>query len=101
VLLDRHGPVVRLGLDPRVKFVRTSAQEEKLTQALSRYYGETVRLEFSAASGDFETPAQTEFRASQQALESARQAFETDPGVQGLRDRFGATLLPETIRPVK
>jgi DNA polymerase-3 subunit gamma/tau len=101
VLLDRHGPVVRLGLDPRVKFVRTSVQEEKLTQALSRYYGETVRLEFSAASGDFETPAQAEFRASQQALESARQAFETDPGVQGLRDRFGATLLPETIRPVK
>jgi DNA polymerase-3 subunit gamma/tau len=47
------------------------------------------------------TPAQAEQRASQQELEAARQAFETDPGVQGLRERFGATLLPNTIRPVK
>ena len=101
VLVGRQGAVVRLGLDPRVKFVRTSAQEEKVAQALSRYYGETVRLEFSTASVDVETPAQADLRASQQELESARQAFETDPGVQGLRERFGATLLPETVRPVK
>ena len=28
-------------------------------------------------------------------------AFEEDPGVKGLRERFGATVLPETVRPVK
>jgi DNA polymerase III subunit gamma/tau len=92
---------VRLALDPRVKFVRTSSQEEKLAQALSRYYGETVRLEFATAALDAETPAQAELRASQEELQMARQAFETDPGVQGLRERFGATLLPDTVRPVK
>jgi DNA polymerase III subunit gamma/tau len=101
VLVGRQAGLVRLGLDPRVKFVRTSAQEEKLAQALSRHYGETVRLEFSAAAADVETPAQAELRASQQELETARQAFETDPAVQGLRERFGATLLPDTIRPLK
>jgi DNA polymerase-3 subunit gamma/tau len=101
VLLGRQGAVVRLGLDPRVKFVRTPALEEKLAQALSRYYGETVRLEFSTASGEVETPAQADVRASQQELESARQTLETDPVVQGLRERFGATLLPDTVRPVK
>jgi DNA polymerase-3 subunit gamma/tau len=100
-LVGRQGAVVRLALDPRVKFVRTPSQEEKLAQALSRYYGETVRLEFTTATLDTETPAQAEQRASQQELESARQAFETDPGVQGLRERFGATLLPDTVRPVK
>ena len=101
VLTGRQPGIVRLALDPRVKFVRTSSQEEKLAQALSRYYGETVRLEFTTANGEAETPAQAEQRASQQELDSARQAFETDPGVQGLRERFGATLLPETVRPVK
>jgi DNA polymerase III subunit gamma/tau len=101
VLAGRQPGIVRLALDPRVKFVRTSSQEEKLAQALSRYYGETVRLEFTTANGEAETPAQAEQRASQQELDSARQAFETDPGVQGLRERFGATLLPETVRPVK
>ena len=47
------------------------------------------------------TPAQVEQRATQQELDSARRALEADPGVQGLRERFGATLLPETVRPVK
>jgi DNA polymerase-3 subunit gamma/tau len=101
VLVGRQAGLVRLALDPRVKFVRTSSQEEKLAQALSRHYGETVRLEFTAASGEAETPAQAEQRVSQQELDVARQAFETDPGVKSLRERFGATLLPDTIRPVK
>lgn len=101
VLIGHQPGLVRLALDPRVKFVRTSSQEEKLAQALSRHYGETVRLEFTAASGEAETPAQAEQRASQQELDVARQAFETDPGVKSLRERFGATLLPDTIRPVK
>ena len=93
--------MVRLAIDPSVKFVRTASQEEKLAQALSRYYGETVRLEISTASGEFETPARAELRANQQELESARQSMETDPAVQGLRERFGATLLPNTVRPIK
>jgi DNA polymerase III subunit gamma/tau len=101
VLLGRQGGLVRLALDPRVKFVRTPTQEEKLAQALSRYHGETIRIEITMASGDVETPAQAEQRVSQQELEGARQAFESDPGVQGLRERFGATLLPDTVRPVK
>lgn len=100
-LVGRQGGLVRLALDPRAKFVRTPSQEEKLAQALSGYYGETVRIEISAATSEVETPAQVEQRASQQELETARQAFETDPGVQGLRERFGATLLPDTVRPVK
>ena len=100
-LVGRQGGLVRLALDPRVKFVRTPAQEEKLAQALSRFYGETVRVEFTSTMPDTETPAQAEQRASQQELETARQAFESDPGVQGLRERFGATLLPDTVRPLK
>jgi DNA polymerase-3 subunit gamma/tau len=100
-LVGRHGAVVRLAIDARVKFVRTPSQEEKLAQALSRYYGETVRLEFTTAAPETETPAQAEQRASQQELDTARQSFEAEPGVQGLRERFGATLLPDTVRPLK
>jgi len=100
-LVGREGAVVRLALDPRSKFMRTAALEEKLAQALSKYYGEPVRLEFSAVAPQAETPAQAGERASQEEVESARRAFESDPGVQGFRERFGATPLPETIRPVK
>jgi DNA polymerase III subunit gamma/tau len=101
VLVGREGAVVRLGLDPRSKFMRTAAVEEKLAQALTKYYGEPVRLEFTAVTPQAETPAQADQRASQEQADSARRAFESDPGVQGFRERFGATPLPETIRPVK
>jgi DNA polymerase III subunit gamma/tau len=101
VLVGREGAVVRLALDPRSKFMRTAAVEEKLAQALAKYYGEPIRLEFSAVLPQAETPAQAGQRVSQEEAESARRAFESDPGVQGFRDRFGATMLPETIRPLK
>jgi DNA polymerase-3 subunit gamma/tau len=101
VLVGREGAVVRLALDPRSKFMRTPAVEEKLAQALAKYYGELIRLEFTAVAPQAETPAQADQRASQEEAEAARRAFESDPGVQGFRDRFGATPLPETIRPVK
>jgi DNA polymerase-3 subunit gamma/tau len=101
VLVGREGAVVRLALDPRSKFMRTPAVEEKLAQALTKHYGEPVRLEFTTVAPQAETPAQADQRASQEETEAARRAFESDPGVQGFRERFGATPLPETIRPVK
>jgi DNA polymerase-3 subunit gamma/tau len=101
VLVGREGAVVRLALDPRSKFMRTAAVEEKLAQALARHYGEPIRLEFTTAISLAETPAQAGERATQEEAEAARRAFESDPGVQGFRERFGATPLPETIRPLK
>jgi DNA polymerase-3 subunit gamma/tau len=102
VFLGRNGALIRLGLDPRHQLVRTMATEEKLAQALARHFGSTVRLEFQAgASQGAETPAQAQRRASEAELASARRAFEEDAGVKGLRERFGATVLPDTVRPVK
>ncbi|HEY6823475.1 MAG TPA: DNA polymerase III subunit gamma/tau [Steroidobacteraceae bacterium] len=102
VFLGRQGVMVRLGLDPRHQLVRTLATEEKLAQALSRHFGSTVRLEFhSGTAQGAETPAQAQRRASDAELAAARRAFEEDAGVKSLRERFGATVLPDTVRPVK
>jgi len=101
VFIGRQGALVRLALDPRNQLLRTAALEEKLAQALARYYGEPVRLEFQAVAPGLETPAQAQRRASDEELAAARRAFEDDAGVKGLRERFGATVLPETVRPVK
>jgi DNA polymerase-3 subunit gamma/tau len=100
-VLGRQGSVLRLALDARNKHMRTAAQEEKLAQALSRHFGQPIRLEFETAASGIETPALAEHRASMEDLDAARKAFESDPGVKGLRERFGATLLPDTVRPVK
>ena len=101
VFIGRQGAVVRLALDARNKHMRTPAQEEKLAQALSRHLGQPTRLEFETAAEGAETPALAGQRASQEDLDAAQRAFESDPGVQGLRERFGATVLPNTVRPAK
>jgi DNA polymerase-3 subunit gamma/tau len=101
VLHGREGSVVRLALDPRSRSIRTPSLEEKLTQALSKHYGQPIRVEFTAARPQAETPAQAEARASLEEVAGARRAFEADPGVQGFREQFGATVLPESVRPVK
>ena len=101
VLLRRQPGVVRLGLDPHRPFVRTSAQVEKLASALSRHFGESVRLEFEPIATDAVSPARADERATLAQLDCARASLETDPGVQALRERFGATLLPDTVRPIK
>jgi len=101
VLIERRGGLVRLALDPRNQLVRTRAQEEKLAQALSRYYGEPVRLELTVGELSNETPAQAEQRASAADLEAARRALDADDTVRALKERFGATVLPETVRPLK
>src|SRR5262249_54261854 len=78
VFIGRQGAVVRLALDPRNQLVRTPVQEERLAQALSRYYGEPVRLEFQAQMPSAETPAQAQRRASDEELAAARRAFDAD-----------------------
>jgi DNA polymerase-3 subunit gamma/tau len=101
VLLGRRGAVVRLALDPRHQHVRTQRIVDALAQGLSRHFGETVRIEFEAAAPGAETPAQAGQRVSMEEMDSARQSLEADPVVQGLRERFGGTVVPESVRPVK
>jgi DNA polymerase III subunit gamma/tau len=100
-LIGRKGALVKLGFDPKTPFVRTQGQVDKLAQALSKYFGETVRVEFEALQPGQETPAQAGQRANLEEMDQARQSLESDPGVQALREKFGATLLPDSVRPVK
>jgi DNA polymerase-3 subunit gamma/tau len=100
-LIGRQGGLVRLALDPRHQLVRTRALEDKLAQALSRFYGEPVRIEIAIAEERSETPAEAELRASRAQREAAREVLEQDGTVRALKERFGATVLPDTVRPLK
>ena len=98
--IGRREGAVRLALDPRFQAARTPGVEAKLQQALTAYFGGAVRLEF-VADAQLATPAQIQERAGHAALAAARQAFGEDPTVKALQERFGATLLPDTIRPTR
>ena len=98
-LLEHRGNLLRLAVDPKV--ARTPPQVEKLAQALARYLGTTVKLEFVEGAPPVETPSQHGERRSTEALEAARRSLEEEPAVRELKSRFGATLHPESVRPTE
>jgi DNA polymerase-3 subunit gamma/tau len=100
-LLERRGPLVRLALDPRSAAVRTRGREDTLAQALGRYFGEPVRMEIEVREPAADTPARAGEREAQAAQAAARASLESDPTVTAMRERFGATLHPESIRPTR
>jgi hypothetical protein len=60
-----------------------------------------MRIEIILAEGRQDTPAQAEQRASLAEVEAARQSIDADETVRALKERFGAAVLPETVRPSK
>jgi DNA polymerase III subunit gamma/tau len=99
--VDRSGNVIKLALDPRNAVMATPQQQERLATALSEYVGYKVRLEFVNATPAVETPSRAREKAESAVMESARKSLDNDPTVKALKDRFGATVLEETVRPVK
>ena len=95
----REGALVRLTLDPAQALLRTPALIEKLAQSLSRHAGETLRVEIELAQAPVETPARAEQRAADEHLDAARRSLEEDSTVRGFKEKFGASLKNETIKP--
>jgi DNA polymerase-3 subunit gamma/tau len=98
-LIEHRGNTLRLAVDPKVP--RTPPQVERLTQALAKYIGGHVKLEFVEGTASVETPSQHGERRSAEALDAARRVLEEDPTVRDMKTRFGATLHPESVRPTE
>jgi DNA polymerase III subunit gamma/tau len=100
-LIEHNGNLVRLALDRGGATLATAGNKERLAQALSKYLGAHVKLEFVDGAAQVETPAQTGERRSAEALDAARRALEEDPTAREMKARFGATLHPESVRPLE
>ncbi len=99
-LAGRQGSQVRLLLDPRSQSIRTRGNEDKLAAALSRYCGETLRLQIELAEGNAPvTPARERDRMADERLEQARAALDEDPNIKAMRAQLGATLFADSVRP--
>jgi len=99
-LLGREANRVRLLLDRRGMHYRNPQTEELLAQALGRLLRTDVQLEIELAESDADTPARQSARAAEERVESARVELENDATVRALKERFGATLLTDTIKPL-
>jgi DNA polymerase III subunit gamma/tau len=93
--------VVTLALDPRNAHMATAAQHDRLAQALGTYLGRSVRIEFTQAAPETPTASRARERAEGERFDNARKSLDSDPTVQAIKERFGATLLEESVRPAK
>ena len=100
-LVEHSGTLVRLALDRGGNTLATAGNKERLSQALAKYLGGHVKLEFVDGAAPVETPAQSGERRSAEALDAARRALDDDPTVREMKSRFGATLHPESVRPTE
>jgi DNA polymerase-3 subunit gamma/tau len=91
--------LLTLKLDQAASDRRTRPIEEKLVQGLSKYLGGDIRLAFETADSDLNSPARQRVQAEQERIARAASAFESDPAVKGLRERFGADVDSASVKP--
>lgn len=73
--------------------------QEKLTAAIGQYFDRKIKLQFSVG-GSGNTPAKQISQEKAQAQANAEVAIEQDSFVQALIHDFGATIIPNSIKPV-
>ena len=102
VMLERKAGVVRLRLDPAGESFRRPQIETRLAEALSQYFGEPLRLEITQAEapGEILTPAKRDAIAADDRQRAAEAAIDSDPAVRAMRDVFGATVRPGSVKPL-
>ena len=91
--------LLTLKLDQAASDRRTRPIEEKLVQGLSKYLGSDIRVVFETAEADLNSPARQRVQAEQERVARAASAFESDPAVKGLRERFGADVDAASVKP--
>jgi DNA polymerase-3 subunit gamma/tau len=91
--------VLTLRLDEVVNARRSRAIEDKLLQALTKYLGSAIRLVFKVSQSELATPARQRALADQDKVVRAAAAFEADPVVKGLQERFGAAVDSASVKP--
>jgi DNA polymerase III subunit gamma/tau len=91
--------LLTLKLDQAASDRRTRPIEEKLLQGLSKYLGRDLRIVFETAESALNSPARQRVQAEQDRVARATSAFESDPAVKGLRERFGADVDAASVKP--
>jgi len=91
--------VLALKLDQAMADRRTRPIEDKLVQGMSKYLGRDIRVTFETAQTQLATPARQRAQDEQDRAVRAAAAFEADPAVKGLRERFGADVDAASVKP--
>jgi len=86
-------------LDETQAALFNQSHQERLSSALTNYFGVAILAAISVGTIDRETPAAIQQRQHKERIEAAQKAFEKDQQVQLFVEHFNAKILTHTIKP--
>ena len=95
----REGATLHLEIDPGHLHMATDQLTGRLEEALSRHYGETLKVRIQAGQGALVTPAVLDQQRDAERLAAARDAIAADPRMRELCETFGTQVNPELVKP--
>ena len=96
---DQDG-LYELTISPRHEVLLQPQQVERLEQALSEKFGKGIKLKVSVGQPGKPTPDELATQRRQARLRKAEDTLMSDPFVQVLMDRFGASMDKESLKPL-
>ncbi|HSD36791.1 MAG TPA: DNA polymerase III subunit gamma/tau [Rhodocyclaceae bacterium] len=100
-LIEVSDGAIKLRLAPTHKhLLAMPGTQAKLQEALVKHFGGGVRLNVDIGEPGTQTPAQRNAETQRQRHSDAVAALESDPFVQEMIERFDATLVETSVRPL-
>ncbi len=100
-LVEVLDDAVKLRLAPTHKhLLAMPGTQAKLQEALVKHFGGNLRLSVEVGEPGTQTPAQRNAESKRQRHSDAVAALESDPFVQEMIERFDATLVETSVRPL-
>jgi len=96
---ERDADSIYLHLDQAGTAMLNQDRKKQMQDALSRYFGQPVKLSIEIGACAGETPVKRQQRLQQERQQEAEAAIENDENVRSLIDAFDATVNPQTIQP--
>jgi len=90
---------ISLSVPESQKHLLSPNYQEKLGSAIAQHFDKKIKLQFSIG-GTGNTPAKQISQEKAQAQANAETAIEEDGFVQALINDFGATIIPNSIKPI-
>jgi DNA polymerase-3 subunit gamma/tau len=100
VYRNREGNQLLLEISPEHKQIATEQLVGRLEEALSKHFGESLRVKIQVSQRVLETPAKIDEKHEVARLEAARAAIDADPNVRALRETFSAQVKTELVKPL-
>lgn len=100
-LISKNGRDLVLRVDKGHQSLFTPAIQQRIEQALSQFYGESIKLTLNTDSPTQATPAQKKQQAQQVRMEMAENSLQNDPFLLELQQQFSAEVVKNSIVPAE